>query len=116
MSKKRWVYISILLVVMVLLTNYTPLKGLLDLKHVYHYSTLQGELQTAERPFKGCNYGCVEMVLEEYKRQYPQSGDTILYRTFKRNPLIFWRWHDYVFHPRYKLPYLNPQHVTQVNR
>lgn len=113
MTKKTVLYVSVLFIFLLLLTNYTPLKGFLDLKHAYHYSTWHGELQTAERPFKGCDYRCVGMVLEEFKQQNPHSSDTILYRTFKRNPFVFWRWHDYVFHPRYKLPYLNPEEIGQ---
>jgi hypothetical protein len=111
MARKLLIYSPIGIIVAALISNYTPMKGFLDLKQVYHYSTLQGELQTAERPFKGCDYSCVEMVLEEFKQEHPESRDTILYRTFRRNPFVIWRWHDYLFHPRYKLPYLNPQHT-----
>jgi hypothetical protein len=113
MVRKRLTYILTAFLMMVLISNYTPVKGFLDLKQVYRYSTLQRELQTSERPFKGCDYSCVEMVLEEFKQKHPQTTDTTLYRTFTRNPIIFWRWHEYLFHPRYKLPYLHLKNLEQ---
>ena len=39
----------------------------------------------------------------DYKRTDPT--DTVLYRTFKINPLKFWLWRDYVVVPYYKYPY-----------
>lgn len=111
--KKLLGYGVVLVMILALLTNYTPLKGFLDLKQEYHYSTLSGELQTTESPFKGCDFECIQLVLEEYKQQQPQSSDTILYRTFRSNPLIIWHWHEYLFHPRYKLPYLKPEEANK---
>ncbi|MDO1449815.1 hypothetical protein Q0590_26285 [Rhodocytophaga aerolata] len=113
MTRKTIIKILIATLILALITNYTPIKGILELEKVYFYSTFNGELQTAERPFKGCNYSCVEMVLQEFKHNHPGASDTILYRTFKRNPLLIWRWHDYLFHPRYKLPYLHPEQVKR---
>lgn len=40
---------------------------------------------------------------ERYKKAYPE--DSILYRTFKINPLKFWYWREYIVEPKYRLPY-----------
>ena len=36
-----------------------------------------------------------------------------MYRTFKKNPLAFWRWDDYLFGRRYRLPYLDPDSIPE---
>jgi hypothetical protein len=83
----------------VLVVNYVPpVKGLLDFGQKYYYTTLH---EGALRRF------------ELYKQENPATTDTVLYRTFKRNPLLIWRWHDYLFHPRYKLPYIDPEQITR---
>ena len=33
--------------------------------------------------------------------------DTVLYRTFSKDPLKFWLWRSYFTHERYKYPYID---------
>lgn len=41
----------------------------------------------------------------ELRKVYP-NADTVVYRLFKKNPLIFWRWREYIFgDEKYKFPY-----------
>jgi hypothetical protein len=42
---------------------------------------------------------------ERFRNQYPGTNDTTIYRLFKINPLKFWRWGEYIFNWRYRLPY-----------
>ncbi|WP_149240959.1 hypothetical protein [Dyadobacter sp. 32] len=43
---------------------------------------------------------------EKYRKKNPT--DSTLYRTFKINPLKFWFWKEYIFDPKYDLPYKEP--------
>lgn len=43
----------------------------------------------------------------DYKKNNPR--DSVLYRTFKINPLKFWLWRDYIVEPYYKYPYIDTQ-------
>jgi hypothetical protein len=98
----------------VLVVNYVPpVKGLLDFGQKYYYTTLHGEVQPWEMPSKQPNFEGALRRFELYKQENPATTDTVLYRTFKRNPLLIWRWHDYLFHPRYKLPYIDPEQITR---
>jgi len=56
--------------------------------------------------FKQSLYGefkDVKMSFEDYKKTHP--NDTILYRTFHKNPIFFWKWRVYLFDEMYQLPY-----------
>jgi hypothetical protein len=109
---KKILNIAGIFLLIVGISNYIPpIKGLLEFGTTYTYTTLHGRLQPWEMPGKQPDFQGAMRRFERYKQENPQSADTILYRTFRRNPLIVWRWHDYFFHPRYKLPYLNPQHT-----
>lgn len=109
---KKWQKNSLLFLAIVLVVNYLPpIKGILDFGQTYHYTTLHGEVQPWEMPSKQPDFNGALRRFEFYKKQNPATSDTVLYRTFKRNPFIFWRWHEYMFHPRYKLPYLDPQSI-----
>lgn len=103
--KKKTMIISVLLILLVLLSNYTPLKTIFKGLPVYDYATEQNEFKSSEIPWKGSKFQKTLNSFEEFKRDNPNSNDTILYRTFKINPLEFWNWHEYMTHPRYKLPY-----------
>ncbi len=112
MRMKRIKKIAIFFIIIVGISNYIPpIKGLLEFGTTYTYTTLHGMIQPWEMPGKQPDFKGAMRRFELYKQENPNSTDTILYRTFKRNSVIVWRWHDYLFHPRYKLPYLGPQHI-----
>lgn len=49
--------------------------------------------------------GATKPVGAELRETYP-NADTIIYRLFSRNPILFWRWGQYLFgDPKYKFPY-----------
>ncbi len=110
MNRYRKILLAGLLIV--LITNYVPpIKGLLDFGQKYYYTSLRGEIQPWEMPSKQPDFEGAMRRFQYYKSQNPMTTDTVLYRTFKRNPLLIWRWHEYLFHPRYKLPYIVPQEI-----
>lgn len=46
-----------------------------------------------------------------YKRCHPTSPDTMLYRTYRFEPYMFWEVGAYLTQPEWKLPYLAPDQV-----
>ncbi len=120
MTKKKygkWIW---LVAIIILLTNWQGCKNITGLNNWYYkYSNISGTYTSSETPKKGRVYkrppggkfilnrpnfyGCKDM---------PQS-DTIVYRLFDINPLKFWRWGEYIFNWRYRLPYANWELIKQ---
>ena len=91
-----------------LLTNLPPLHWMITFGHEYTYITRYGdrfnEMQNFAPTFKDVNSN-----FNRYLKANP--SDKTLYRTFKINPLKFWLWSDFLFHPRYQLPYFEPDKI-----
>lgn len=49
------------------------------------------------------SYELVLKSFNDYKKVHKE--DSVLYRNFKMNPLLFWKWYDYLTYEGYKLPY-----------
>jgi hypothetical protein len=90
----------------VLIGNFTPLQYLLGepIIHVYHYTNDDGSFDEIEVPEKGRDIEMVRNLFEEHCHKAGKTNDT-LYRTSSRNLFKFWRWVDYLLHPRWDLPY-----------
>lgn len=65
----------------------------------YLYRGADSHVTFLECPFKGVSY---ESMLARYRAT---SSGTPLFRTFNQDWWNFYRWHDYLHHPRWKLPY-----------
>ncbi len=50
------------------------------------------------------NYGLVRSMFGDAQRDGEIGAEEQLCRDFDRSPLQFWRWRDYAFHPRWRLP------------
>jgi hypothetical protein len=70
----------------------------------YGYESSDGGFNDIEVGFKGRTLGHVRGYFESYRAQ---QGDPKLYlcRTTCRRPWAFWGWGEYLFHPRWRLPY-----------
>ena len=100
---KPWVFGITLLII---LSNLPPLKHILGLaidEYHYRYSNINGSLTYVE--FKAHDIKGMYRSLSSYKTHFPNANDTIMYRLYKRNLLCFWRWGEYIYDQRYKLPY-----------
>lgn len=73
----------------------------------YNYSTINQKFTYRVIPAKGRTLESMERRFENYLSEHTRSDDRILYRNFRRNPIIFWDWWSYLIHPRYKYPYLS---------
>lgn len=110
-----WVGIPLLVI-----TNWPGFKNITGLnKWYYLYSNSSGSYTVMEVPIQARvfrkppdgkfilnrpgSYGCNLM---------PQT-DTVVYRLFAINPLKFWRWYEYIFDWRYRLPYANWQEIEK---
>lgn len=96
------------------LSNLPPGKWILDLaidEYHYRYSNNNGTLTYVE--YKSHDTKGLLRGLNSYKKSFPESKDTIIYRLFKKDILCFWRWGDYIFDKRYKIPYRNWKKIVK---
>lgn len=108
---KKWIWI---IAVTLLLSNWQGFKNLSGLNDWYYrYSNISGTYTVMEIPIQGRVYKefstkyfiLDKSALEECKIPHIPQSDTIVYRLFAINPLKFWRWGEYIFDWRYRLPY-----------
>jgi len=52
-------------------------------------------------PSKGRDLKMMEIQFDTFKSENPETKDLKLYRTFRRNPLEFWNWYDYLTNNNY---------------
>lgn len=110
MNKKRKTFLITLITIIVLSNIFSFYINLFFYKGIfesYNYSTIGRKFTYREIPAKGRTLESMERRFENYLSEHTRSDDRILYRTFKRNPVVFWDWWSYLTHPRYKYPYLN---------
>ena len=58
-----------------------------------------------EMGFKSRDFQMCLRKFNEFKKQ--NSTDTVLYRLCKNNYLKFWKYHNYFFTDKFRLPYMN---------
>ena len=96
------------LIVFLVVSNIPPIKSLyglfIDEGH-YRFSNGNGKATWIDNQFKNDHYHLNPTVPKSFIEEFPGTTDTIVYRTFWRNPLAFWRWGEYFYDKRYKLPY-----------
>ncbi len=108
-KNRKWYWLA---AIVILFTNWPAFKNFTGLNDWYYrYSNISGTYTVLENPIQGRifgryykdafilnkrnAYGCVALL----------QSDTIVYRLFAINPLKFWRWGEYIFSWRYRLPY-----------
>ena len=90
--------------------NYIDVSRLiLNLGNEFVYTTANKDFLEQEDIYKGGprDLQRIERRFDYFLEQNPQTKDTILYRTFDRNPLKFWYWREYLTNRRYDYPCLN---------
>lgn len=101
--------IAIVIVVIVLILNLTPISYLL--KEDYSYSNADGSYTFNEEGGAGFNFDMAKQRYKWFLQEHPEKlkEDTKLYRTFTIKPWRVWQWWDYAFqHDRFSLPYKDP--------
>lgn len=84
--------------------------GLIDggISKRYKFETFDGKHQFLTLPSKGTDIKTMEERFDMFCDKNTQYKKTELYRTFRRNPLKYWRWYEFLTHPRYKYEYKKP--------
>lgn len=98
---------AIILIAIIISVNIPPIKSIFEvfLGRVQYYTTKTHGFSDSDYAFQGRTFDEVLNSFEEYK-QGCHLPEVVLYRTFAMNPLKIWLWGEYLFHPRYRLPYL----------
>ena len=106
---KRTKVITVTVVVIILLANYSPLNYFL--RQNYTYSNIDGSFTFSEEYGKGFDHLSVFRRYAVFLARNPDKdfGDNRLFRTFTLQPWAFWQWHEMIFHSdRFRLPYKEP--------
>ena len=93
---------GIVLFIAILFLNMLPIDKLFSDGSYYRYSNNNGSVTFIE--FKARDFEMMNRWFQSYRQVHPEA-DSIMYRLFKKNPLAFWRWRQYCWGKRYKLPY-----------
>jgi hypothetical protein len=87
---------------LIIVFNIPPLNLLLGPDDC-RYSNNTGSFTFAETNFGGYDYDLCMNRFSDYKNQV--KNDTVLYRLTSMNLLCFWKYRDYLFEHKYRLPY-----------
>ncbi len=86
-------------------------------KAYYRYSNYNGTITSWEILSQGREidkeYVKTISQNEQFKKMHPDTKDTTIYRLFEINPFHFWRWGEYIFNWRYRLPYKNWKEIKK---
>lgn len=114
MKKTIIIFLSIILIFSNL-TTFQELSGIN--KGYYRYSNLTGTITSQEIFRQGRvlkkEFAQGKRDLTELKKLHPEIKDFQLYRLFKMNPLKFWRWAEYIYDWRYRLPYASWEDIEK---
>ena len=102
------------LIAFIIIANIPPIKPLYRLafdEYHYRYSNENGSFTFVE--FKARDVKMMYRRMDGYKQLFPLSNDTSLYRLYKRNILCFWRWGEYIYDERYKMPYMSWKEIKR---
>lgn len=91
-----------ILFIVIIFSNILPVDKMFSDGSYYRYSNIDGSVTFAQ--FKTRDFEMMKRRFESFTKTN-KNMDTIIYRLFKKNPLAFWRWGQYFFSKRYKLPF-----------
>lgn len=104
--------ILIAVVVIILLINIPPIKYIFSLAEdgkYFRYNNNSGSFTFTE--FKARDYEMMERRLQNFMKK--GNSETTVYRLFGKSVWRVWRWGDYFFDDRYKLPYMSWEKISR---
>lgn len=105
--QKKMIQMVIITVSIVLISNLGITRVFIDgIGSSYNFKTEHNEFQFSVIESKGRDVDMMERNFTIFKTNNEMTKDTLLYRTFKRNPLKFWNWYEYIVDEKYKYPYM----------
>jgi len=107
MTKRRIITLTISLVIIVTSNIYSGYINVFTegLFKSYLYQTGNAEFEFWAVPSKGRDEKMMQLKFNDFKNQNIEFSNLRIYRTFKRNPLKFWNWYDYLTNERYNYPF-----------
>jgi hypothetical protein len=77
----------------------------------YSFENREGTYSTSIMPAKGLDEEWMYLSYAHWRIEQGKSEDTdtILYRTFKRDYLKFWKWSEYMTNDLYEYPFKEPK-------
>ncbi len=115
MSIKKTIWISIILIFTALSNCYSFVYIVFvdgGIHKRYKFETYDGKHQFITMPEKGTDLKTMERRFASFCEKNPHYKNTDLYRTFGRNPLKYWRWYEFVSHPRYQYKFKKPSKIS----
>jgi hypothetical protein len=105
MKKLRMSKMIAILIACILLSNIPAIKNIVSfiVDNHYRYSNYDGTFTFIE--IKSRDVSMMYRKTRVFNESQPLKKDSTIYRIFNKNPLAFWRWAEYFYDKRYKLPY-----------
>lgn len=104
----------ILILAFLFIANIPPIKNIftffIDENH-YRYSNYDGSFTFIE--FKGHDTEMMGRKENAFNKKHFLDSNTVVFRCFRKNPLALWRWAEYFYDKRYKLPYKNWKEIRK---
>ena len=94
--------------IVLLIFNTPPIKAFMEafaFSRSYYFTTKDHSFNGKEMAFKRSTYDMVMRSFDHYKENCGKPN-AVLYRTFSVVPWKFWLWGEFIFHPKYRLPYI----------
>ena len=111
MNKYRTSLVALLFLFIII--NIPPIKFLFSSDDC-KYSNANGAFTFEEMNFNERNYEMGEYKFQEFKKL--NKNDTILYRLCPINILYVWKYGDYLFNKKYRLPYKPWQEIEALRK
>jgi len=71
----------------------------------YHFQSESGDFQFRAMPSKGRDLEMMERRYQSFLEKNPDKKREKIYRTFRANPLKFWKWYYYLTDKMYQFDY-----------
>lgn len=102
--------ILVLVTILIVISNLPFVKEMAGINFDYYrYSNYDGSITVHEifsqNRVMSKKFALGEIDNKEYLVRFPMQEDRIIFRLFKINPLCFWRWGEYIYDWRFRLPY-----------
>lgn len=117
---KRKKTVILIVLAFILVANWPLVKNVTGLNDGYYrYSNQSGTYTALETPIQNRMYKkppggrWIINAPNWYSCKAMPQTDTVVYRLFKINPLKFWRWGEYIFDWRYRMPYENWEEIEK---
>lgn len=99
--------LGLLVLAILVISNTSFMKTVLSgMFNSYEFRTQNKEFTFILISEKGKNIEMMDRHFKIFKNENPQTKDTIIYRTFKKETLKFWNWYSYLTEERYQYPLL----------